>query len=171
VVPFYFLYAFVVLIDRIGVSIANNAFGCQWLYFIDRSTIAKVYRDMSDLKSDQNVSDVYVHYIRDARQYAIDARDVFDSCGPSFPSEHWHWREVDIEKLISKVESNGTSKLSAEEFKTLVERLKWAKTHMKSISFNRFCLYIGEALRGRFVHKKEDDMRCTITNAVDCYLK
>jgi hypothetical protein len=125
---------------------------------------------MSDLKSDQNVSDVYVNFIRDARQYAIDARDMFDSCGPSFPPEHWHWREVDMEKLITKVESGG-SKLTPEELKTLVERMNWAKTRMKSISFNRFCLYIGEALRGRFGHEKDTSKMCSITNAVDCYLE
>lgn len=170
VVPFYFLYAIVVLIDRIGVSIANNAFGCQWLYFIDRSTGAKVYRDMSTLTSSaQPVSDVYVKYIQEARQFAIEAREVFDSSGPTFPEEHWHWREVDISTLTSRVESVGKFNLSQEEFKTLVDRLNWAKTRMDKISFNRFCLFIGEALRGRFEHKRGGRISCSIKDAVDCY--
>lgn len=161
-----------VLFDRVGVSIANNAFGCQWLYFIDSSTVAKVYRgDMSDLTSGQPVSDVYVQYIKEARQFAIEARDLFDSCGPSFPEEHWHWRVVDIGKLTSEVESSGTSKLTKEEIRTLVNRLNWAKTRMDTISFNRFCLYVGEALRGRFEAPRDESKLCSITDAVDCYLE
>lgn len=171
IVPFYFLYAVVVLIDRVGVATANNLFGCQWLYFIDRSTVAKVYRDMSSLSSGQKVSDVYVEYIKEARQFAIEARDVFDSCNPSFPETHWHWKEVELNKLAEKVKENGKSQFSEEEFNTLLGRLEWSRTRMKRISYNRFCLFVGEALRGRFEQKHDNPNLCSITAAVDCYLK
>jgi hypothetical protein len=174
--PFYFVYAvfmmFIVFIDRQGVLIANECFGKQWLYFIDTSAVAKVYRDMSTLSSGLSVSDVYVKYIREARLFAIEARDMFDDCSPSFPKEHWHWREVDIEKLVSTVNATGESKFSEEELRTLRNRLNWAKTRMKSLSFNRFCLFIGEAVKGRFKHGLVLDVskHCSIDEAVNCYL-
>ena len=124
---------------------------------------------MSTLTSGQPVSKVYVDYIKDARQYAINARDMFDRCNPNFPKDHWHWREVEIEKLISHVETSNT-KFSKEELKTLVSRLEWAKTRMTNISFNRFCLYIGEAIRDRFKHEGDDSIMCSISEAADVYL-
>jgi hypothetical protein len=166
----------VVLIDRIGVSIANNAFGKQWLYFIDRSTVAKVYGNTSTLSSNQPVSKKFVKYIREARQLAIDARDTFDSCSPSFPKEHWNWREVDTDKLTEKVEHGGKLKLTKQEMKTLSERMEWEKSRSEKISFNKFCLFIGEALRDRFDHEDDEELNsCSVSKsfsaAVDCYTK
>lgn len=44
--PFYFVrhffMMFYIFIDRLGVTIANNIFHKQWLYYIDRSAMAKV---------------------------------------------------------------------------------------------------------------------------------
>lgn len=155
-----------------GVGFANNVCGCQWLYFIDRLTVAKVYnRDMSKLSSGVQAPPAYVKYIKQARQFAIEARDVFDSCDPSFPEEHWHWREVDIEKLIAKVENKTDTELSQQEHKTLMERMNWAKARMSRISFNRFCLFIGEAIRYRFDHDVNGDVGYSITEAVDCYMR
>ncbi|KAL3802514.1 hypothetical protein HJC23_012533, partial [Cyclotella cryptica] len=152
--PFHLVHAvfmmFTVFIDRQGVSIANRFFGKQWLYFIDTSAVAKVYRDMSTLSSGKPISNVYVKQIKEARLLAIDARDIFDYCGPSFPKEHWHWHEVDVETLAATVNTVSHSKFSKEELKILVARLEWAKTCRKRISFNRFCLFIGEAVKDRF---------------------
>ncbi|KAL7522600.1 hypothetical protein ACHAWX_007701 [Stephanocyclus meneghinianus] len=174
--PFYFVYSifmmFIVYIDRQGVLIANEFFGKQWLYFIDTTAVAKVYRDMSTLSSGVPVSNAYVKYISEARLLAIEARDMFDNCSPSFPKEHWHWREVDIEKLVSTVYSASESKFSKEELRTLRNRLDREKTRMKSLSFNRFCLFIGEAVKGRFKHSLVLDAtkHCSIEEAVNCYL-
>ncbi|KAL7520114.1 hypothetical protein ACHAWX_004859 [Stephanocyclus meneghinianus] len=174
--PFYFVYAvfmmFVVFIDRQGVSIANRFFGQQWLYFIDTSAVAKVYRDMSTLSSGKPISDVYVKYIKEARPLAIEARDMFDACSPSFPKEHWHWREVDIESLVATVHAAGASAFTKEELKKLKNRLEFEKTRMKRISFNRFCLFIGEAAKKRFKygHSTDVSMHCSMADAVSCYL-
>jgi hypothetical protein len=174
--PFYFAHTvgkmFIVFIDRQGIAIANNFFDKQWLYFIDTSAVAKVYRDMSTLSSGAPVSDLYVKYIKDARLLAIDARDMFDACGPSFPNEHYHWREADTDKLMSKVASAGQSKLSEGELKTLIKRIEWAKARMEKISFKRFCLFVGEAVKDRFKHipSGNGEAPCSITLAADCYL-
>jgi len=159
--PVYVIFtifdAIIIVIDRIGVTVANNIFHKQWLCFIDTGAEARVYNDVSKVsKTENNISDEGAKRIRDARKIAIDAHHVFDLCKPSFPKDHWHWREVEIETLASKVAENRSKSklgLSEEEFQTLVKRLDWAKMRMDSMSFNRFCLFVGEAVDGRFYNR------------------
>mmetsp|Transcript_15225 Transcript_15225/g.33052 ORF Transcript_15225/g.33052 Transcript_15225/m.33052 type:complete len:873 (+) Transcript_15225:27-2645(+) len=160
------------LIDRLGVTVANNIFHEQWLYFIDEGATAKVYRDVSSLSvTEEHVSNESVRYIRAARQIALDARNMFDDCKPHFHADHYHWREVRIELLASKVSDMGNSKfgLSDEEFQTLAERLNWAKMRMENLSYSRFCLFIGEAVHGRF-YNCENALTDSFSEAVSCYL-
>lgn len=158
VCPFYVFFTlvdmFIVVIDRFGVTVANNIFHKRWLYFIDRTAEARVYvrpPELSDAKEMGTLKNV--QSIVKAEKIALDAWGIFDECKPDFPKDHYHWREVKIEALAAKVKSNnGKQKigLSQEEFHTLSQRLDWAKTKMESLSYNRFCLFIGEAVHGQF---------------------
>ena len=145
------------------------------LYFIDPSTMAKVYRDMSSLsETGKQICDLRVLDIRMARQIAKDAVNIYDGCNPKFPPHHWNWNEVELETLVSKVHNCGKSKLglSDEELQTLEERLKWAKSSgVERVSYNRFCLFIGEAVKERFLHVATNTANvCPIEDAADCYL-
>lgn len=154
--PFYMLWTLlrmiIIYIDRICVTIANNMFGKQWLYVIDWSASAKVYRDISKVSTE--LSEVNVQYIISAHKLAKNAKEMFNGCQPEFPGDVWHFKEVDIETLAKRVEKRGKSelKLAVKELETLMERLDWAKPRMERISFTRFCLYIGEAVKRRFPH-------------------
>jgi len=154
--PFHVLYfaydMLITLIDRIGVTIANNIFGKQWLYFIDKAAQAKVYQSVSSLsETEKELSDAIVKVIEASWKIAIDARTVFVECKPNFPKDHWNWRVVEIETLASKVTTGKSNlKLSALELRKLTDRLNWAKLRMEFLSYNRFCLFIGEAVHARF---------------------
>lgn len=174
--PLYFVYSLVMtivtVVDRFGVTVANGIFNMQWLYFIDRRANATVYVDKSNLSSTGKlISNESIRCITEARQIAIDCRQIFDGCRPGYVREHWHFREVEIELLSSKVMNDvGKSKvgLSDAEFETLKKRLDWAQLRMKHISYNRFCLYIGEAVHGRFY--TEESKPDPFSEAVSCYL-
>jgi hypothetical protein len=175
--PLYFCYAVLKLIvnhiDRLGVTVANGIFGKQWLYFIDRSAVSQVYRDVSTLSETRNhVSARSAQLIREARQITIDARIMFDACKPLFINGCWHYREVQIKDLASRLtNSRGSNlRLSEKEFKTLDKRLNWATTRMDSMSYNRFCLFIGEAVQVRFhsAHARTC-LKDSLTEAASCY--
>lgn len=160
--PFFFVYfvyrMVVIFIDRLGVTIANSCFGKQWLYFIDASAMAKVYDkrslSISVTPGKAQVSNLNALYIRFATKIAKGAMGIFDDCKPCFPENHWNWREASIAALLQKVRKDGKLKLglSEDELQALSERLDWAKSSrgMDRLSYNRFCLFIGEALRSRF---------------------
>ena len=106
--PLYFCYAVLKLIgnhiDRLGVTVANGIFGKQWLYFIDRSAVSQVYRDVSTLSETRNhISSRSAQLIGEARQITIDARIMFDACKPLFKNGCWHYREVQIKDLASRL--------------------------------------------------------------------
>lgn len=158
VCPFYVFFTvvdmFVVVIDRFGVTVANNIFHKRWLYFIDRTAEATVYARPSELSdTKKKVTLKCIQSTMDAQKIAFEAWGIFDECKPDFPKEHYHWREVEIETLAAKVNGKkGKQKLglSHEESHILSQRLDWAKTKMESLSYNRLCLFIGEAVHGRF---------------------
>ena len=110
--------------------------------------------------------------IREARQITIDARIMFDACKPLFINGCWHYREVQIKDLASRLtNSRGSNlRLSEKEFKTLDKRLNWATTRMDSMSYNRFCLFIGEAVQVRFhsAHARTC-LKDSLTEAASCY--
>ena len=178
--PFYVVYGLyrmiIVFIDRIGVTISNNILDKQWLYYIDPTANAKVYRDMSTLSSTmKKVSDIYALDVRAAREIAIKAKRIFDECKPSFINENWHWREVDLATLESKViqekvrVNNGNDSklgLSGVELDTLTERSSWAKERMESLSYNRFCLFIGEAVKNIFEDSRDSNTRPAKLNEI-----
>ena len=179
VMPLYVLYALyrtmVVLVDRLGVTVGNGLCGKHWLYFIDKSASAKVYRDVSSLSSadtGNKVSETSILHIIEAHKIAVDASGIFHQCHPNFPEDHWHWKEVEIDALVSRVNGVGGRLklgLSPSEFQVLLRRLDWAKMRMVGVSYSRFCLFIGEAVHGRF--KRTDSMSVDpFSEAVDCYL-
>ena len=165
----------VTFIDRVGVNVANNIFGQHWLYFIDWDASAKVYRDMSSLsETAEPVSVVSVQYVMEARNVAIAAKKLFVNCKPDFPEGHYHWRECNTHTLASEVSNQGRSRLglTMEEFHTLVSRFDWAKGRgIEKMSYSRFCLFIGEAVHGRFYSNEDDDaLGDHLSSAVNCYL-
>lgn len=181
--PLYTAYCvyrtIIVFLDRIGVTIANGIFGKQWLYLIDKdsfaSPCARVQQDDSAFSNAGNeVSLESIAYIKAAEQIARDAMDIFRQCRPGFPKDHWHWKEVRTEILVSKVvENDGKSKLglSDEEFDVLAGRLHWANTRMQRLSYSRFCLFVGEAVHGRFYRGNlPPSTKCSVHDAVKCYL-
>ena len=146
------------MIDRFGVTVANSIFHKEWLYFINKKAIAKVYQgDVSTLSEvRKQVSNTSVSFIKAAKVIAIYARTVFDECKPCFPKDHCHWREVRTARLASKITDTHCElklKLSEGEFDALVMRLNWAKKRMECMSYNRLCLFIGEAVHGRFKNR------------------
>ena len=158
----------VTFIDRVGVNVANNIFGQHWLYFIDWDASAKVYRDMSSLSEmAEPVSVVSV-------QYVMEAKKLFVNCKPDFPEGHYHWRECNTHTLASEVSNIGRSRLglTMEEFHTLVSRFDWAKGRgIEKMSYSRFCLFIGEAVHGRFYSNEDDNaLGDHLSSAVNCYL-
>ena len=162
----------VVTIDRIGVNIANNVFHKNWLYFINKRAMAKVYRDMSSLTAaPDQISDASIVDIMDARKIAIDARRMFDGCNPRFYGDHWHYQEVKLEVLATRVSTHGKSKLwlADGELKILQERFNWASTRMDTISFSKFCLFLGEALHDtrEFLVRNEDDVKDSLSSAAN----
>ena len=175
--PLFFMYSLIMtivtVVDRLGVTVANGVFDMQWLYFIDRRANATVYVDKSTLSATGKlISNESIRCIAEARQIAIDCRQIFDECKPGFAQDHWHFQEVEIELLSSKVLSDyGKSKLglSEVEFRTIKKRLDWAKISRKHISYNRFCLFVGEAVHGRF-YTGDDSNHDPFSEAVSCYL-
>ena len=173
VMPLYLAYysfrMVVITIDRVGVTIANNVFGRQWLYFIDTSARAKVYRDDVQNLPPIEVSSVTVHYIVEARKVAIDARKLFLQCYPKFSESHWHWREASVDLLMSKLEkSQDRLNMTDMEFETLKER--FASFDKETISYGRFCLFIGEAIHARFGRLHEPKTRDRFSDAYNLYL-
>lgn len=158
--PIYVFYAacmtVVTFIDRVCVTIANNIFGKNWLYCIDRSASAKVYRDVPTSAEESKMSDAGVLDIQEAREIAIAAQQMFNQCKPKFYHDHWHYTEVKVEDLSRRVTlSAGKSLgLSPEEFQVLKERFVWAKTQMDTVSYSRFCLFIGEAVHSAIVLRR-----------------
>ena len=168
--PFYVTYALfmmlVVLVDRIGVTFANNVFGKHWLYFINKKAQGSVYRDMSSLTDTAvQISDAKRKDVKNAQKIAIHARRIFDDCNPTFYEDHWHYREVKVDVLATRVSAQRKAKLkwltgeetgevdmipflTDEELKVLEKRFIWAKSRMETCSFSKFCLFIGEALHG-----------------------
>ena len=173
--PLYFAYhsiwIIITFVDRLGVDIANNIFGKHWLYLIDSSAQAKVYRDVESLSSSatgNKVSDESILYMTRARLIAVNASELFQKSNPKFPEDHWNWKEVRIDTLITNArELHG---LSGTELDALMKRLEWAKASMEFISYSRFCLFIGEAVHKRFRRSNEESERDVFSKAVDCYL-
>ena len=178
--PFYTTYYLVMIIvkiiDRTGVNVANNMFGKHWLYFIDKKAQGVVYRDMSSLTATGfEISDASREDVKNARNIAIHARRLFDGCNPDFHGDHWHYQEVKVEALAARVSADRKSNvkwrsekdgahldmipfLTDEELRILQKRFNWAKTQMDTISFSKFCLFIGEALHGTRKFLKDEDV-------------
>ena len=165
------------IIDRTGVNVANNMFGKHWLYFIDKKAQGMVYRDMSSLTATGfEISDASRENVKNARNIAIHARRLFDGCKPHFYGDHWHYQEVKVEVLAARVSADRNSKLewltgevtgsrremipflTDEELSILQKRFTWARTQMDTISFSKFCLFIGEALHGTRTFLKDEDV-------------
>ena len=185
--PFYIIYALfmmlVVLVDRIGVTIANNLFGKHWLYFINKKAQGSVYRDnMSSLTDSAiQISDAKRKDVKNAQKIAIHARRIFDDCNPTFYGDHWHYKEVKVDVLATRVSAQRKAKLkwltgeetgevdmipflTDEELKVLETRFIWASRTLETISFSKFCLFIGEALHGtRKFLEEEKDVGSSIT--------
>ena len=187
-IPFYVTYSvgrtILVTVDRIGVNVANNLFGKHWLYFINKKAQSNVYRDMSSLTATAaQISDASKEDVMNARKIAIHARRIFDGCNPNFYGDHWHYREVKVEELAARVSAQSEFKLkwssralqeripflTNEELNILQKRFIWARTRMDTISFSKFCLFIGEALHDtrKFLKADGDENKDSVRNAVN----
>jgi hypothetical protein len=151
----YVLKGFVVYADRLATGIANGCFHKDLLYVFDPSVQAKVYSttsEIDDILQFERPSEKRVFDIKRAMQIAIPANQIFKECQPCFPPEHWHWEEVEMKKLkemLRNLSGQTTLGLSDSEYDTLTSRLD--NCNLEAISFSRFCLYIAEAVKARFV--------------------
>lgn len=175
-IPFYLVWniyrLLMVSIDRAGVTIAR-ACGKNWLYFVDSSARAHVYHDVASIsKSDVvKISNHNLGNIRGARVIADGARSLYKDCRPCFPDDHWNWREVPTAELMRRVKNTAKRKmvLTEREHERLVSRLQWASEVYATVSFNRFCLYVGEAVHLRFPDAPRPS-RDVISEAMNVYL-
>jgi hypothetical protein len=148
------LHGIIVLFDRILVGFFNAGAKDDKLFIIDPSVRAQVYQtttQVDDLLRHEKPGEARQLNLRKALRIAGNAKQLFNDCKPEFPEGHWHWKEVKVDKLKEKVIQNGQSRLSLKdhEHKTLLELLN--ACGLDCISFSRLCLFLGEALKIRFM--------------------
>ena len=155
----YLIKAFVVFIDRTVVSYANGCFGKQWLYFIDFSQLAE-HRDNgveNTVTFNDSMDPVRHRDLEAARAIAADALRVFENCRSVDNLEHMN-PVVRTDELLGEVKTKARSRmgLSPIESEVLRKRLEKYATSRKpgdasdTVSFSRFCLFVGEAIHKRW---------------------
>jgi hypothetical protein len=154
--PFYALLdlfrGFVIFLDRVMVGISNGCFKTDRIFVIDPMVRANVYQTTANLNELLNY-DSPKESRRDQLKYALrlanNASHLFVLCKPQFPKGHWHWLEVDRKVLKAVVIRHGRDRLSLndDEHDILIHYLD--SCDLVRISFSRFCLFLGEAVKKR----------------------
>jgi sterol 3beta-glucosyltransferase len=162
----YLIKSLLVCVDRTIVSYANGCFGRQWLYFLDFSQeVESRHNGVEDeVKHDALMAPERKDKIMFAKKLAEAALHVFDEC-----------RKVDDRKMMFRkapteiiMEVTASPKniaklgLSSQESETLQARLKKLQERGpeeggESVSFSRFCLFLGEALHPRWKENGDKD--------------
>jgi len=160
--PFYLvgyaLKALLIFVDRSIVAVANGCFGKKILYAVDPSVQARVYQsnsELDDILTFERPSEKRVAEIEEALKIAHAANRMFKECRPEFPEEHWHWQEVQTKILKEAVDQSSSSlrqKLNDEEY--LILKRRFGRYNRDTLSFSRFCLFLGEAVKDRFMKEK-----------------
>ena len=162
--PFYivwfFLYAIIILVDRIIVGICNRCCKAHMLYFIDRTSYYRVNSvadcgpELQALAS-KGLSRTRKKELFRGLDYAIDARRVWKAAGPTFPEDSWHYRTVkssDLKPFIHRLKNSSLS-LSDLEVSVLSQRL--GDMGGTRLSFSRFCALLREDV----IAKRPKDLR------------
>jgi hypothetical protein len=144
--------AIVTLLDRVMVGVSNGFFGTNELYIIDPTVRANIFPTASGASALLNYEKPNMQrqsQIKKALRLANNARRLWTECGPEFPKDHWHWKEVDIRRLKDKVIDHSKYRLGIldEEYDILINRLE--ECMLKRVSFSRFCLFLGDAVYQR----------------------
>lgn len=154
------LYGLFVFWDRLIVGFMNECFGTRLLYAVDRSIQYKLYNPWSIPEELQNVprpSDNRKAVIDEAFDIATAASSVFEKARLRFTDENKQWEVAPAESLRSKV--GDLSVLHDSELAVLMQLLK--NEGKNKISFSRFSLFIGRAVRNRFRSKRESSVNVT----------
>jgi hypothetical protein len=168
VTPFYILYDFlrgcVVFVDRIMVGVSNGCFGTDRLFIIDPMVRAHVYQttaNLNDLLNYDPPHEARRGQLKRAVRLANYARQLYLFCKPTFPKGHWHWLEVELKQLKAVVIRQGRDRLGLmdEEYDILMDCLDHCT--VEGVSFSRFCLFLGEAIKNRPKPTRRALLRCT----------
>ena len=142
----------IIFLDRVMVGISNGCCMADQLFLIDPMVRANVYEtthDLNELLNHDTPSESRRYQLKCAVRIANNASQLFKLCNPTFPEGHWHWLEVDRQKLKSVVIQEGNERLSMKdaEYEVLVDCLN--QCTLERVSFSRFCLFLGEAVKDR----------------------
>lgn len=159
---FWFIRALFVLVDRSVVTCMNGCFGKKWNYFWDTSMSSEYRANGTEQKvmCDANMDPGRRAKIQASKDIALIARDFFDHCRHRDSGSRLRKGEVPTELLLNEsktlVEKIG---LSGRQSMILLARLKKQGEKQAqessvgvdtSISFSRFCLFLGESLHSRW---------------------
>lgn len=145
---------FIVFTDRILVGIHNGCYGRRDLFVIDRSVQYRVYSPLSiveELQDRARPVGARKVDIDHAIQMANAANEAFVKAGAHCESGNWHWEVADPVKLKHKLLPS-LKILSHAELEVVTQLLD--AEGKNNISFSRFCLFIGKAVKTRF--KRQD---------------
>lgn len=156
----YFIKCMLVTVDRTVVSFANGCFGKEWVYFLDisQTTESRPNGTEVDVKHDAAMDPKRRKKLIAAKRLAESALHVFDECQKT-KNRRTRDRKVRSDSILASViASNKTfSKLglTQKEKDTLQSRLKKYQECVleggdNSISFSKFCLFLGEAIQPRW---------------------
>lgn len=154
----------VIFMDRVMVGISNGCFKADKLFLIDpmvRATVYQTEHDLNELLNYDTPSESRRNQLKYAVRIANNASQLFKLCNPKFPEGHWHWLEVELKLLTVTVIHQGKDRLSLmdEELEVLVDCLR--QCTLRRVSFSRFCLFLGEAVKDRLgkLHRRHHKIR------------
>ena len=136
--------------DRILVGVHNGCYGRNDLYVIDRTVRYKVHSPVSiveELQDRQRPVGARKADIDHAIKIATAASEVFQEAGAHFAEHNWHWQIANAD-IVKRKMLPALKILSHAELEVVSGLLDTEGKH--AISFSRFCLYIGKAVKSRF---------------------
>jgi len=162
-IVFVVLKGLLQLFDKCFLGCANGCCHKDKLYVIDQSARYSVYPAPSieeELLRTPRPTGAREMKLRKAIRMANNARALYNECDPAFPKHHWHFTVVPARELWRHVGNYGTKSmgLARGEKQKLISLLR--REQENAISFSKFCLYIGEAIKARYVEgSTTDDLR------------
>jgi hypothetical protein len=123
---------------------------------------ARVYQTtatMNELLNYDPPSDSRREQLKYAVRLANNASHVFFLCKPKFPHGHWHWLEVERNDLKAIMMRQGKDRLSLkdDEYDILMNKLDACS--LEKVSFSRFCLFLGYAVKRRLERLRRASVR------------
>jgi len=163
----YLIKSLFVCVDRTGVAHANGCFGKQWLYFIDDSLLTDTCDNGAELEvtHDALMNPERKEKLKAGQKLAYSAILFFDECR-NFTDRVVRIHKATAEQILTGIESSSKLfsrlGLSPQETKTLIARLKThqergTETGGDSLSFSRFCMFLGEAVHPRWKESPSDE--------------